>query len=88
MLALFDPVLAIIRFCSRYLQLRADAKDSFDSALFYAGTPASFMISVSSRVRSACRVPVENALISTGLMLNWSTRVRRWFPWRIRERAR
>ena len=70
-------MLAIICFCSRYLQLRADAEDGFDSALFYTGTPAAFMISVSSRVRSACRAPVKNVLISTGLTLNWLTRVRR-----------
>ena len=63
MLALFDPLLAIIvaysqssAFAQGYLQLRADAKDSFDFALFYAETSASFMISVSSRVRSVFRL--------------------------------
>ena len=44
---------------------------------FMLEPPASFVISISSLVRSACRVPVDNVLISTSLMLNWPTRVRR-----------
>jgi hypothetical protein len=76
MLAFCDPVLAIIRSCSDYLRLSAVPAHLIEIPRGHTGMPAAFMSSVSSRVRSGCRVPARNALISTGLALNWSERVR------------